>query len=234
MHYSKVLAAATAAAAATINDTTCNSIQIFLVRGHGEAIPGLQTSISDAICRSQASSSSSSSSCGFQSIAYNATSDAQTICQDQHDGIQMLRGNLTAYATACPRARLVVSGWSRGGALVTDLLAGGGGGLELTGTPALAPDEFPGPRVAAVVTFGELHHNAGMPWNVGNGSAADGQYPRTEAMLQSLSLWADRFRDYCVVDDPLCARGTDAAAHSSYFQSAYWPELVAKFVGSKL
>ncbi|KAK8030504.1 alpha/beta-Hydrolase [Apiospora arundinis] len=235
MRYSSVLAAAATAAAAADNNTTCNSVQIFLVRGHGESIPGLQTSITDAICGSV-----DDTTCGFQSIAYNATSDAQTICQDQYDGIQMLRGNLTTYATACPGSRLVVSGWSRGGALVTDLFAGGGGGLDLTGTceqpasPALAPDEFPGSHVAAVVTFGELHHNKDMPWNVGNGSAADGRYPRTEAMLQNLSLWADRFRDYCVVDDPLCAQGTDGAAHSSYFQSGYWPGIVAEFVRSRL
>ena len=180
MRYSAVLVTATASAAAAANNATCNSVQIFLVRGHGESIPGLQTSITDAICHDVSSSNSSNQTCGFQSIAYDANSGAETICRDQYDGIQMLRGSLTAYATACPRSRLVVSGWSQGGALVTDLLAGGGGGLDLTGTcvqpasPALAPDEFPGPRVAAVVTFGELHHNADMPWNVGNGSADDG------------------------------------------------------------
>ncbi|KAK8041383.1 hypothetical protein PG994_014390 [Apiospora phragmitis] len=238
MRPSEVLVTATASAAvvaAAAPNTTCNSVQIFLLRGHGESIPGLQTSITDAISRDDVSSS-----CSFQSIAYNAHGDAATTCQDQHAGIALLRGALTAYATACPRARLVVSGWSQGGALVTDLLAGGGGGVELTGTcvqpasPALAPDEFPGPHVVAVVAFGGLHHNAGMPWNVGNGSAADGRYPRTEAMLESLSLWAERFRDYCVVDDPLCAQGPDAAAHSSYFQSAYWPGLVAEYVRSRL
>ncbi|KAK7955057.1 Acetylxylan esterase 2 [Apiospora saccharicola] len=242
MRYSSVLVAATASAAAAANNATCNSVQIFLVRGHGESVPGRQTSITDAICSDDSSNSNSSSSrtCGYQSIAYDANSGADTICQDQYDGIQMLRGNLTAYATACPSSRLVVSGWSQGGALVADLFAGGGDGLDLTGTcvqptsPALAPDEFPGPHIAAFVTFGELHHNADMPWNVGNGSAANGRYPRTKTMLENLSLWTDRFRDYCVVDDPLCARGTEVAAHSSYFQSAYWPGLVAEFVRSRL
>ncbi|KAK8066979.1 acetylxylan esterase precursor [Apiospora hydei] len=240
MRYSGLLVAATgsAVASAAANSATCNSVQIFLVRGHGESIPGLQTSMTDAICTDV--SNSSNKTCGFQSIAYNATSGADTICQDQYDGIRLLRGNLTAYATACPTSRLVVSGWSQGGALATDLFAGGGDGLDLTGTcvqptsPALAPEEFPGPHIAAVVTFGELHHNADMPWNVGNGSAADGRYPRPEAMLKKLSLWADRFRDYCVVDDPLCAQGDDVAAHSSYFQSAYWPGLVSEFVRSRL
>ncbi|KAK7965953.1 uncharacterized protein PG986_000230 [Apiospora aurea] len=262
MRYSGLLVAATtsAIASAAANNATCNSVQIFLVRGHGESIPGLQTSITDAICHDV--SNSSNKTCGFQSIAYNATSGAGTICQDQYDGIRLLRGNLTAYATACPNSRLVVSGWSRGGALVTDLFAGGGDGLDLTGTcvqpssPALAPEEFLGPHIAAVVTFGELHHNADMAWNVGNGSAADGvrlpfpylisawptktlltnaqRYRRPEAMLEKLSLWVDRFRDYCVVDDPLCAQGADVAAHSSYFQSAYWPGLVSEFVRSRL
>lgn len=191
MRYSGVLVAATAAA----SNATCNSVQIFLVCGHGESVPGLQTSITDAICSDVSSSHSGGNkkTCGFQSIAYNANSGAETICQDQYDGIQMLRGNLTAYATACPSSRLVVSGWSQGGALVTDLFAGGGDGLDLTGTcvqpssPALMPDEFPGPRVAAVVTFGELHHNADMPWNVGNGSAADGVSYISSLLFSSIS-----------------------------------------------
>lgn len=53
-------------------------------------------------------------------------------------------------------------------------------------------------------------------------------------MLQNLALWEDQFRDYCHLDDPLCAKGTNSAAHSSYFEGTFWLSQVADFVLSKL
>ena len=53
-------------------------------------------------------------------------------------------------------------------------------------------------------------------------------------MLQNLALWEDRFRDFCTIDDPLCAQGTVPAAHSSYFEGTFWLNQVADFVLSKL
>jgi len=93
----------------------------------------------------------------------------------------MAKLDLATYGRACPRAKLVLAGWSQGGALISDIIAGGGQGVSLIGpfceqpnTTALNPQTFPGNRVAAVVTFGELHHTAGQSYNVGNGSLADG------------------------------------------------------------
>jgi triacylglycerol esterase/lipase EstA (alpha/beta hydrolase family) len=93
----------------------------------------------------------------------------------------MAKKDLATYGNACPRAKLVLAGWSQGGALVTDILAGGGQGVPFVGdycvqpdTAALNPKTYPGNRVSAVITFGELHHTANQRYNVGNGSAADG------------------------------------------------------------
>jgi acetylxylan esterase len=147
---------------------------IFLARGHGEAIPGGQTVIFDAIC------SGYFGSCGKQSIAYNATDNSpDKICQSQYEGIMMAKDALAEYETRCSDAKLVLNWWSQGGALITDVVAGGGG-INLTGTcdqpisDPLRPDGFPGKRIAAVVTYGELHHNANQSWNFGNGSAMNG------------------------------------------------------------
>uniref|UniRef100_L7J3P0 Uncharacterized protein n=1 Tax=Pyricularia oryzae (strain P131) TaxID=1143193 RepID=L7J3P0_PYRO1 len=141
---------------------------------------------------------------------------------------------------AVPGSKLVISGWSRGGALVSDLLAGGGG-IPLAGdlceqpaTPPLDPDVFPGNRVAAVLNFGVLHHNANQSWNVGSGSSRDGQHPRNEEMLRQLGRWADRFRDYCEANDPLCAQGGDPASHRDYFVKEKWRQMAAEFVASRL
>lgn len=166
------------AVATVVAGQDCNDVQIFLARGHGEAIPGNQAVIVDAVCKGL------SSSCGSQSIAYNASdNDISTICQSQYEGVLMAKNDLMEYGTRCPNAKLVLSGWSQGGALITDVLAGGGG-IDLTGTceqpmsEPLNPDDFPGNRIVAAVTYGEMHHNANQSWNYGNGSAMDGVSPK--------------------------------------------------------
>ncbi|KAL5869398.1 hypothetical protein ACKVWC_010143 [Pyricularia oryzae] len=235
MHISRIaLAALTALSTAAAQEAiACNEVQIFLSRGHGESMPGLQAVVADEICKGRPS-------CGFQSIAYNATSGAATLCVDQYAGVLRAWADVSEYAAQCPGSKLVISGWSRGGALVSDLLAGGGG-IPLAGdlceqpaTPPLDPDVFPGNRVAAVLNFGVLHHNANQSWNVGSGSSGDGQHPRNEEMLRQLGRWADRFRDYCEANDPLCAQGGDPASHRDYFVKEEWRQMAAEFVASRL
>lgn len=273
MHISRIaLAALTALSTAAAQEAiACNEVQIFLSRGHGESMPGLQAVVADEICKGRPS-------CGFQSIAYNATSGAATLCVDQYAGVLRAWADVSEYAAQCPGSKLVISGWSRGGALVSDLLAGGGG-IPLAGdlceqpaTPPLDPDVFPGNRgkfffsfffcfahqlyasllvetrtkeerkkklmvttsVAAVLNFGVLHHNANQSWNVGSGSSRDGQHPRNEEMLRQLGRWADRFRDYCEANDPLCAQGGDPASHRDYFVKEKWRQMAAEFVASRL
>ncbi|KAH8846329.1 hypothetical protein MCOR03_004154 [Pyricularia oryzae] len=235
MHISRIaLAALTALSTAAAQEAiACNEVQIFLSRGHGESMPGLQAVVADEICKGRPS-------CGFQSIAYNATSGAATLCVDQYAGVLRAWADVSEYAAQCPGSKLVISGWSRGGALVSDLLAGGGG-IPLAGdlceqpaTPPLDPDVFPGNRVAAVLNFGVLHHNANQSWNVGSGSSRDGQHPRNKEMLRQLGRWADRFRDYCEANDPLCAQGGDPASHRDYFMKEEWRQMAAEFVASRL
>ncbi|KAI6272697.1 hypothetical protein MCOR27_002182 [Pyricularia oryzae] len=235
MHISRIaLAALTALSTAAAQEAiACNEVQIFLSRGHGESMPGLQAVVADEICKGRPS-------CGFQSIAYNATSGAATLCVDQYAGVLRAWADVSEYAAQCPGSKLVISGWSRGGALVSDLLAGGGG-IPLAGdlceqpaTPPLDPDVFPGNRVAAVLNFGVLHHNANQSWNVGSGSSHNGQHPRNEEMLRQLGRWADRFRDYCEANDPLCAQGGDPASHRDYFVKDEWRQMAAEFVASRL
>ncbi|TLD15138.1 hypothetical protein PspLS_10594 [Pyricularia sp. CBS 133598] len=239
MHISRIalpaLTALSAAHSATAQESprTCNQVQIFLSRGHGEEMPGLQTVIADEICKDRPS-------CGFQSIAFNATSAPATLCHDQYAGVLRAWADISEYAAQCPDSKLVITGWSRGGALVSDLLAGGGG-IPLAGdlceqpvTPALDPDVFPGNKVAAVLNFGVLHHNGNQTWNVGSGSSRDGQHPRHDEMLAQLGRWADRFRDYCELNDPLCAQGGDPASHRDYFTKEEWRQMAAEFVASRL
>ncbi|KAG4416863.1 hypothetical protein IFR04_010005 [Cadophora malorum] len=221
-----------APADATAAATRCNDVQVFLARGHGETVPGRLTAIVDKICEGE-------QKCGYQNINYNANS-SDTICDDQAAGIEMAKQDLADYGRACPRAKLVLAGWSQGGALVSDIIAGGGQGVSLIGpfcvqpnTTALSPSTFPGSRIAAIITFGELHHTASQSYNVGNGSWADGTYPRNAAQKKSLNLWSDRFRDFCNVDDPACARGLITSVHYDYFVGDFWPIASGNFVRGK-
>ncbi|PVH85380.1 carbohydrate esterase family 5 protein [Cadophora sp. DSE1049] len=227
-------AEATAAVAAAAAAARCNDVQVFLARGHGETAPGRLTAIVNKICAGE-------KKCGYQSINYDANS-SDTICDDQAAGIEMAKQDLANYGRACLRAKLVLAvPDGLGGALISDIIAGGDQGVSLIGpfcvqpnTTALDPSTFPGNRVAAVVTFGELHHTASQSYNVGNGSWADGTYPRNAAQKKSLNLWSDRFHDFCNVDDPACARGSITSVHYDYFVGDFWPIASGNFVRGKV
>lgn len=85
--------------------------------------------------------------------------------------------------------------------------------------------------------FGSPRHNANQSYNLLVGARATSvsafkqeillwacvnQYhqawPREGEQLQSLNLWSDKLRDYCNLDDPACAGGSNWTAHENYFE----------------
>ena len=227
-----LLGATLAAAAAVDARAACNDVQVFILRGHGESMPGVQTSVVNAICKGRAS-------CGYQSVAYDAQGNqTPNVCEAEYQGVLLAKKDITTYATNCPNSKLVVTGWSQGGATASDIIAGGGipltqFGCQQTATPPLSPTEFPGNKIAAVVTFGNFHHNANQPWNAGSCTNKDGLYPRTAAMLQALGAWKDRYRDYCDNGDNVCCKGTSGPdAHGKYFGAG--AVTAGSFVATKL
>jgi len=98
--------------AARLVAAQCNKVQIFTAVGHGESYPGVQRSITTAVCQGI-------SSCGVANILYPSTSSAKNSgCKAIEQGIATGRTLITEYATKCPEAKIVVMGWSQVGVLL--------------------------------------------------------------------------------------------------------------------
>ncbi|KAK4142030.1 Alpha/Beta hydrolase protein [Dichotomopilus funicola] len=211
-----VLSAISAASAQSADPTGCNEVQIFIAVGHGETFPGGQQSIAEQVCAGR-------SSCAYSNIDYPATAGGD-YCQIATDAINTAVSDITDYVAGCPDAKIVLSGWSQGGWIVTDIISGGGGpgggvaaGCTQADTAPLDPTTSPGSNVVAVAVYGDPRHTGGQTFNEGTAAATDGVWPREGDQLAAQQLWADKLRSYCAAGDPACANGQDWNAHGSYF-----------------
>lgn len=103
---------------------TCEDVHIFLARGWNEDYPGRQGALVDAICAGQ--DTSSSSSCGYEDVIFDDSPSSvygTAVYQGAVAGISQVNN----YATECPDAKIVLSGYSEGAHVLGDVLAGGGG-----------------------------------------------------------------------------------------------------------
>lgn len=90
---------------------TCLDVQIFLARGSSEPYPGLQISVVDVICAGL-------DSCGYQDIVYPAVI-LPVYCASVAQGVSNGTAQIKAYAAACPDSRIVPSGYSQVGFLIS-------------------------------------------------------------------------------------------------------------------
>lgn len=85
--------------------TDCDAVHVFLARGTSEPYPGRQSSVVSAVC-------DGISSCGYEDIQYPA-SFVPDYCTSVGVGVVNGTAQITAYATQCPDAQLVLSGYSQ-------------------------------------------------------------------------------------------------------------------------
>lgn len=139
------LAIAHSAVASTIQrlearQSACSDVHVFLAKGNNEPYPGRQGVLVNAIC-------SGLPSCDYEDIQYYNPVEAP-YCDSINQGVADGVAQITAYNARCPNSKLVVSGYSQGAQIVSDLLGGGGGNffqncLETT-TPGLDVNSAPG------------------------------------------------------------------------------------------
>jgi len=91
--------------AAPLAAAQCNKVQIFTAVGHGETYPGVQRSITTAVCQGI-------SGCGVANILYPSTVQGDG-CRAIEQGIAYGRTAITDYVAKCPEAKIVVMGWSQ-------------------------------------------------------------------------------------------------------------------------
>ncbi|RYP29757.1 hypothetical protein DL767_006578 [Monosporascus sp. MG133] len=192
----------------------CDSVHVFLARGTNEPYPGRQSAVVSAICNGI-------SNCGYEDITYPA-STSPSYCSSVEAGIIGGTSQITAYASRCPNAKLVLSGYSQGAQLIGDILGGGGGDTALgCSTPinaGLNPFSSPGNKIRAALLFGDPRHTANQEYNAASGAYSNGINPRTGMQLTSLNRFSDVLRSWCLSGDFICARGgSDPNAHTSYF-----------------
>ncbi|KAK8128674.1 hypothetical protein PG984_009782 [Apiospora sp. TS-2023a] len=217
--------AATASPVLEDRQTACQSVHVFIARGSTEPYPGRQGALADAIC------SGVSGGCGYEDIQYPAT--FENYCASAGAGVKNGLAQITAYAQRCPSAKLVLTGYSQGGHVVSDILGGGGG--TFPGSPqctqgttaALSPSTSPGNKIVAALFFGDVRHTPSQSYNVGTApSSAKGIWPRTGSGLSALNAFSSKLRSWCDAGDPACASGNNGQVHTGYFQK-YVPDAAA-------
>lgn len=116
----------------------CKPYHIFLARGSDEPYPGRQGNMSREIC-----SRLGSNDCGFESIVYPAKSTSwgkEEWCKSAAQGAANGQAQLKDYHQRCPESKLILLGFSQGGAVTQNILSGGGGKVfecDLPTNPAL-------------------------------------------------------------------------------------------------
>ncbi|KAI1077920.1 carbohydrate esterase family 5 protein [Whalleya microplaca] len=221
-------AAAATAGALPQRQESCDAVHILIARGSEEPYPGRQSKLADAICDGL-------ESCGSEDIVYPAT--FSDYCNSAFAGVSNGTAQITAYAERCPDARLVLTGYSQGGHIVGDILGGGGG--VIPGQNCTQPTSLPlhlatspGDKIVAAAFFGDVRHTSNQTYNVGTGVAGSGIWPREGSQLSSLNEFSQSLHSWCLVDDPVCAGGSDYNAHTAYFD--VYTDEAAAWVKTKL
>ncbi|KAI1469060.1 carbohydrate esterase family 5 protein [Daldinia caldariorum] len=221
-----ILSAAAVALAQETGADACTDVHIFLSRGNNEPYPGRQGKLVQAICAGL-------ESCDYEDVAFNNALEVE-YCGAVEEGRKAGVEQITAYNKRCPRAKLVVSGYSQGAHVLGDILGGGGGvffqGCTTPTTPGLDPDSAPG----RAGKFGSPNH---LPYNTLEGAPFNGLFPRGGAQLEGLHNFAGVLRDWCQGDDPICAQGDGKRAynvehHLNYFD--VYSDAAAEWVKSML
>jgi hypothetical protein len=135
--------------------SSCTTYHIFITRGSDEPYPGRLGNITREIC-----SSIGSGDCGFESIQYPAKSTAwgkNEWCKSASQGQTNGQAQMKDYSQKCPNAKLIILGYSQGGAVAQDILGGGGGKVfecEQPDSPALDSTTAPGSQgLSSRLTF---------------------------------------------------------------------------------
>lgn len=99
--------------------TDCADVHLFLARGNTEPYPGRQKVLVAEVCDRV-------STCDYEDIVFKDGAD-DVYCDSIYEGATNGYNQINAYNARCPDSKLVISGYSQGAHVVSDILAGGGG-----------------------------------------------------------------------------------------------------------
>jgi hypothetical protein len=216
-------AATAAPAMATASTASCAAVHIIAARGSTEAqgdgsMGALATLIQGDV----------NATVSQEAVVYPATLNnyASSVAQ----GDSAMAADIANAVSACPNEKLVLLGYSQGGQIVGDVLAGGGGG------PKLGPETAPIPaaqaaQVVAAIQFGDPRHQPNLePTDLGTDPGAQGIFPVQAG--QSRAAFTGILRSWCDTGDPFCAGGNNLSAHLDYPQK--YDTAASQFVTAQL
>ncbi|KAI9725302.1 MAG: hypothetical protein M1828_003317 [Chrysothrix sp. TS-e1954] len=142
------------------------------------------------------------------------------------DGINDMESKIKAYVDACGSdSKIALIGYSQGGNLATDTLAGG---VDKPDPISTSYSKY----ITAVTVFGDPSFTVGQSFDVGTATKS-GVFAREPggASLALLNTYADIIQSYCNANDEFCASGDSGDVHGSEvedFTSAATAFIVAK------
>ncbi|KAI1827578.1 carbohydrate esterase family 5 protein [Xylaria intraflava] len=140
------------------------------------------------------------------------------------DGINDAISKIQAYVDACgSSSRIALLGFSQGGNVMTDALAGG------VLKPAPLTSDY-SKYLVAVTVFGDPTYTTGQSFDQGN-ATSNGIFSRGGDSLAMLNTYADIIQSYCMDNDPVCAEGLSLDTHSAEVPT--FAQAAAQFIASK-
>lgn len=141
----------------------CSAVHIIAARGSGEAKGyGIIQSLVDQLKRQIPGATS-------EPLDYPAVLQ---YARSTPVGVTNMKKRIAEYTGACPTAKLVLVGYSQGGAVTVDTLCGGGGGSVGPSTPGLTAEE--GKLIKAAVSFGDPRFVPGVSYALGTNKGPKG------------------------------------------------------------
>ncbi|KAF2404695.1 cutinase [Trichodelitschia bisporula] len=182
----------------------CPPVHLIVARASGERPgEGIISSLSNAI--KQAVPGSTSEALNYPAkMPYSGSIPV---------GVTNLKAAIARYTQQCPSGKLVLLGYSQGGAVITDTLCGGGGKEVGPATPGLTAEE--GRLIKAVVSMGDPRFVPGMSYDKGTNKNKGGVAERNRAAAPC-PVWASRMVSYCDANDSRCASGSSLEVHKTY------------------
>lgn len=132
-------------------------------------------------------------------------------------GARLLIDTLNVQSEACPDQGFILLGYSQGALIIGDALSAPE--FRLVGTRVGTVSEEVQDRVLSVLFYGNPRFLGSEEYDAGSYTSwTNGLLPRPQG---SLSVYADRMRDYCVSNDFICQRSLelDDDGHIAYYEN---------------
>ncbi|KAH8158218.1 hypothetical protein CIB48_g10027 [Xylaria polymorpha] len=140
------------------------------------------------------------------------------------EGITDTITKIQNYVAACgSSSRIVLLGFSQGGNVMTDVLAGG------VLKPAPIAENYR-QNIRSVVVFGDPTYTTSQSFDVGNATKS-GIFSRGGNSLAKLNTYASVLQSYCTIHDTVCATGDSLTVHSAEVPT--YAMAAAQFIVSK-